>query len=711
MDVIDVDAVDVEKVDEIVPIARPRRPQLPPQSDLELDELTQPFVSIHDLFAEYNQKHFNNALKGTYVEYSTRMTLCAGTCTFKGPLGGCRIALSEPLLKFRPRSDLCSTLLHEMIHAYLFETEGLASRDGKDGHGPKFMSHAARINKAEKGRVSITPYHSFNEEVDLYRVHHWTCNLCGRVIKRAMNRAPAPRDPFWPLHEKTCGGAFIKTKEPEKKKKVKKRPPRNRAVAFDPNRNVQSQLPQGTMRTMRIDSLLKGKPKANSSVKRQPTTVDCPSCNKKVERDALNDHLDKCLTPGLFSQDGDNVVCIPPSDEEVEEIKQLSKKGPRETSNHDPIQERNADTKVESKRKGRSLKGDDILNSAKKRPRTTDDVLKEIIVDQDRLTSFAIDPMSMTAAEAKSLVKPLPLDSSHENLKKKKNPRVDILTGLKAIWQDEKPSPLQMQEKAFAEMRKHVASTSVVEISDEDEPTALPKQRLLQTKSVTPTVRVGSSSDHRKPKDTQKKEDSFTSPLHSLHIGGYETRDSKKIGQSSASVHHPRGNNAEGQHKVPKASVGDDVVVIDDEAPKNALSSPKRGTCPLCDASIAVEQLEQHVNDCLNAVAGAEQNAKVKKTHSPAKPVYGNCPVCNGRFPRNELEVHVNRCLNEDNVAPYFFTQTAQPGAKETEASEKQGNQVIDSASCPFCDVVMPRDKLQGHVSQCMVASGLGDAF
>ena len=37
------------------------------------------------------------------------------------------------------------TLLHEMIHAYLFVTDG---NDDHDGHGPAFHTHMHRINKA-----------------------------------------------------------------------------------------------------------------------------------------------------------------------------------------------------------------------------------------------------------------------------------------------------------------------------------------------------------------------------------------------------------------------------------------------------------------------------------------------------------------------------------------------------------------------------------
>lgn len=72
------------------------------------------------------------------------MTSCAGICSYQGRGGMCTISLSEPLLKLRPRKDLVETLLHEMIHAYLFVTHNNKDRDG---HGPEFHKHMYRINK------------------------------------------------------------------------------------------------------------------------------------------------------------------------------------------------------------------------------------------------------------------------------------------------------------------------------------------------------------------------------------------------------------------------------------------------------------------------------------------------------------------------------------------------------------------------------------
>ncbi|XP_045883880.1 DNA-dependent metalloprotease SPRTN isoform X2 [Meles meles] len=129
----------------------------------------------------------------------------------------CSIRLSEPLLKLRPRKDLVETLLHEMIHAYLFVTNNDKDREG---HGPEFCKHMHRINRMTG--ANITVYHTFHDEVDEYRRHWWRCNgPCQHrkpyygYVKRATNRAPSAHDYWWAEHQKTCGGTYIKIKEPE----------------------------------------------------------------------------------------------------------------------------------------------------------------------------------------------------------------------------------------------------------------------------------------------------------------------------------------------------------------------------------------------------------------------------------------------------------------------------------------------------------------
>ena len=177
-------------------------------------DLIDPCPDIRALFQEFDKKYFWNSLGSCIVEWSKRMTICAGIFYLRG---GGTIRLSETLLKFRPRKDLVETLLHEMIHAYLYLTRNFKDRDG---HGDEFKSHMNRINRL--ATTNITIYHSFHDEVNHARQHVWRCNGECRTqkpffgyVKRSMNRAPSKNDRWWPLHQSKCSGTFEKVAEPE----------------------------------------------------------------------------------------------------------------------------------------------------------------------------------------------------------------------------------------------------------------------------------------------------------------------------------------------------------------------------------------------------------------------------------------------------------------------------------------------------------------
>ncbi|VDL64770.1 unnamed protein product [Nippostrongylus brasiliensis] len=136
-------------------------------ADPEL-ELLDPCPDIHLLFIDFNDRFFEGVLASCEVKWSPRMFSCAGVCSYEGRGGMCSIRLSLPLLKLRPRKDLVETLLHEMIHAFLFVTR--RDRD-RDGHGQQFQFHMHRINRM--ANVNITIYHSFHDEVAVYKQHIW----------------------------------------------------------------------------------------------------------------------------------------------------------------------------------------------------------------------------------------------------------------------------------------------------------------------------------------------------------------------------------------------------------------------------------------------------------------------------------------------------------------------------------------------------------
>ncbi|XP_041043069.1 DNA-dependent metalloprotease SPRTN [Carcharodon carcharias] len=221
----------------------------PPSVVDEEWELIDPNPDLHGLFLQFNELYFWGRLAGVEVRWSPRMTLCAGVCSYEGRGGLCSIRISEPLLKLRPRRDLVETLLHEMIHALLFVTNN--DKD-HESHGPEFCKHMRRINRMSGANVTI--YHNFHDEVDEYRQHWWRCDgPCQNrrpyfgYVKRAMNRAPSARDPWWAEHQQTCGGAYTKVKEPEnykvKKGKCGKTPGKPKDGVKSPGVDIRSVIP------------------------------------------------------------------------------------------------------------------------------------------------------------------------------------------------------------------------------------------------------------------------------------------------------------------------------------------------------------------------------------------------------------------------------------------------------------------------------------
>lgn len=196
---------------------------------MEDEELVEFQPDIHTLFITYNTVYFEGLLSACLLEWSDKMTLCAGICYSRATsqTRHCTIRLSRPLLQYRPYPDTINTLLHEMIHAYIFIKFGGSLQ--RDGHGPDFQAIMARINGL--AGTNITIYHGFHDEVRACRKHVWRCDGPCRDrapfygwCRRAMNRAPQPADTWWVDHQRSCGGTFHKISGPEVPTKAEKKP-------------------------------------------------------------------------------------------------------------------------------------------------------------------------------------------------------------------------------------------------------------------------------------------------------------------------------------------------------------------------------------------------------------------------------------------------------------------------------------------------------
>ncbi|KAK3715001.1 hypothetical protein LTR37_007491 [Vermiconidia calcicola] len=277
-----------------------------------------PFIDINELFNLYNILYFRSLLlPRVEVSWSPRLTLCAGICELvRDPNNGnkytkTRLKLSEPLLKFRPRSDVINTLLHEAIHAYFFITTSWRHSRGDDGtgHGAGFLLLADAINN--HGCYEVTVFHTFHDEVESYRTHVWQCDGTCRsrppffgLVKRAMNRAPGKGDSWWQKHQNECGGSFEKIAETEMTKAQSEKMngleragrQRNKIDAWvGKDRTLTAKAAEKDA----MDDSLRSKkrpPSQSSEVdarKKIRTAVCCPICAETVATNEINNHLDR----------------------------------------------------------------------------------------------------------------------------------------------------------------------------------------------------------------------------------------------------------------------------------------------------------------------------------------------------------------------------------------------------------------------------------
>ncbi|KAK4494613.1 hypothetical protein PRZ48_013969 [Zasmidium cellare] len=264
-----------------------------------------PFIDIHELFGLYNTLYFRSLLvPRVEVSWSSRLTLCAGICELvRDPANNnkytrIRLKLSEALLKYRPRSDVVDTLIHEAIHAYFFITTSWRHSRGDDGtgHGDGFLLLADAIN--DHGGYNISVYHTFHDEVDSYRTHIWQCDgPCKAkapffgLVKRSMNRPPGRSDSWWKQHQDECGGKFEKIAEPEMTKaQVEKLSgleragrQRNKIDAWVSKREAEGGE-HGSEEEVR--------PHETPKSKRTRTAVECPVCGDEMEMGAVDEHIE-----------------------------------------------------------------------------------------------------------------------------------------------------------------------------------------------------------------------------------------------------------------------------------------------------------------------------------------------------------------------------------------------------------------------------------
>ena len=115
LEVIDLDDDDVILVHSFTPTAvEKQQKQAEMSRQHEANDDTLGVLDVHELFVKYNNMYFGGRLDAVSVEWSARMTLCAGLCSWNS-MGDCRIKLSSKLLQFRSNKEVKETLLVRLV--------------------------------------------------------------------------------------------------------------------------------------------------------------------------------------------------------------------------------------------------------------------------------------------------------------------------------------------------------------------------------------------------------------------------------------------------------------------------------------------------------------------------------------------------------------------------------------------------------------------
>ncbi|PKU84483.1 hypothetical protein MA16_Dca002996 [Dendrobium catenatum] len=132
----------------------------------EKPEMAETLPDIQILFRHYNALYFDDALGACIVTWAPRMRRSIGTCRYI-EAGHCEIHMSKPLLKLRSSSDLKNSLLHEMVHAFLWIKRNNKSRRYHSSENLQKYQITCQQKKCNEGIIEKNKSSKRKREVSL----------------------------------------------------------------------------------------------------------------------------------------------------------------------------------------------------------------------------------------------------------------------------------------------------------------------------------------------------------------------------------------------------------------------------------------------------------------------------------------------------------------------------------------------------------------
>ncbi|KAL8622831.1 hypothetical protein ACOMHN_026952 [Nucella lapillus] len=583
-------------------------------------EITDPIPDVRALFLQFNDEYFWGRLAGVEVRWSPRMTLCAGVCHYEGRGGLCSIRLSVPLLKLRPRKDLVETLLHEMIHAFLFVADNDREREE---HGPNFKKHMHRINKASGANITI--YHSFHDEVDNYRQHWWRCGGPCRsrppyygMVKRSMNRAPSANDNWWEDHSRSCGGTYTKVKEPEgygAKKNNSKELKKDKEEVKGKTKDICTFFGKGQA----LGGSTQNNAGSTSGAKKKviSTASASGSSSPTVPRATNGSHTNNRLPNGEntddFSLDSDWGGGI-----WAEEFSNISKPSSGKHSQNVPSTNQQRNWTVAETKKDKEIK----LNSVSAESQTFDDTGKVLGQGSGEGESWLAKMRKQWVQETKTSSKSTSASHSDQKHTGERTQQVDSL-GKKTVRTKDK---LESERKVI---KMECDGQEINEwLSDDSHHSSFHISSCEEDNLPTPEHY---RAKHKRPKVSPKKEPGRKRTVIDLVSSGKDDFDFPGFSKRAKSTTKASPEEADKQHSLNLNKVRQQTNV---KIPSEDRGNPQGSKTTETGASMSSSGAE----------TSHGSGASTGRADDPVSLV--SCPVCQTEVPSDDINRHLDRCLS-----------------------------------------------------------------
>ncbi|XP_052889644.1 uncharacterized protein LOC128297964 [Anopheles moucheti] len=269
---------------------------------------------IAAIFSKFDALYFQSRFKNKKITivWSDSMGNSCTNRNFNDDEGRYTIALNGPLLTLRPRIEIISIILHEMIHA-LLKMDGV--KESNSGHGANFRKIMTFLNSMLQTNISFN-HELFNKSLACRNQWYRCTGICHNYepfygIVRSIDGPPGLQNEWWKTHADNCGGTFYKLYEMSKIAcgEVETRYAVNVRYMIPKRENIRCRFKSSLLAEVLID-LTSNIPKVRTTIVRDTINVDAGNCAEAPATTTIADAFIKQFERSIaFTRDDYDMLC------------------------------------------------------------------------------------------------------------------------------------------------------------------------------------------------------------------------------------------------------------------------------------------------------------------------------------------------------------------------------------------------------------------